>query len=560
VTEDRPWPVATTIGGLLRRAASRWPDGRVVVGSGRSTWADLDARADESARWLIAAGVGPGDKVGILLEPGLDYLSSMFGIARIGATIVPINERFKSGELEYVIPQADLRMLLTTDRVAQFLDFPQLVAEAFPDLPHQDPLDLRLEKAPELRCIAFFGEGRPPGMTPIGELVDRAHTVSRAEVHRHEDAVAIRSLAFIVFTSGTSAHPKGCMISHEAFVRQGFAIAQTRYRLGSDDVFWCPLPLFHNGALITLFACMASGAGYVHPGRFTPDVAIDQLEGEGCTHGIPAFEALWVSVLDHPRFAQADLSRLRAIMHSGSPDLIRMLQARLPATAIVSNYGSTEAAGHLALSVPEDSLEVRSETCGLPFAGMEVRIVDPETSEPVPAGERGEIVFRGPIRFDGYYRRPDATAEAIDADGWYHSGDLGALDAEGRVIFVNRIKDMLKVGGENVAAAEVEAYLLRHEAVHDVQVVAAPDARYGEVPVAYVELCEGAEVSEVELIDFCVGRIATFKVPRYVRFVTDWPMSGTKVQKYVLRERIADELSDAGITEAPKIRSTGGVR
>ena len=200
-------------------------------------------------------------------------------------------------------------------------------------------------------------------------------------------------------------------------------------------------------------------------------------------------------------------------------------------------------------------MEVRTTTTGRPVAGAQVRIVSPETGEDVPAGTRGEIVYRGWSTFDGYYNDPERTAEVIDEDGWFHSGDLGVVDEEGRLSFHGRLKDMLKVGGENVAAAEVEGYLLTHPAVLMAQVVSAPDARYTEVAAAFVQMQPEAEVTEEELIDFCLGSIATFKVPRYVRFVDEWPMSGTKIKKYVLRELIAKELADKGITEAPKLRS-----
>jgi fatty-acyl-CoA synthase len=209
----------------------------------------------------------------------------------------------------------------------------------------------------------------------------------------------------------------------------------------------------------------------------------------------------------------------------------------------------------IAFNHPDDPPEKRFTTQGVPFPGIEVRIVDPDTGAELPPGERGEIHYRGYSNFEGYYKDPERTAEVIDADGWFHSGDLGTLDEDGRVAFQGRLKDMLKVGGENVAAAEIEGFLARHEAVEIVQVVGAPDDRYVEVPAAFVQLKPGARADERELIDFCVGSISTFKVPRYVRFVDEWPMSGTKIQKFKLRERIEGELAEAGISEAPKVET-----
>jgi fatty-acyl-CoA synthase len=222
---------------------------------------------------------------------------------------------------------------------------------------------------------------------------------------------------------------------------------------------------------------------------------------------------------------------------------------------LVSCFGQTEACAFLSLSELDDSLELRTTTGGMPMLGMECEVHDPDTDELLPPDSIGELWYRGPMAFDGYFRDPETTASAFDERGFFKTGDVAHMDADGRVTFVNRVKDMLKVGGENVAAAEVEGYLLTHPAVQIAQVVSAPDDKYVEVPAAYIELKPGAEATEQELIDFCRGQIATFRVPRYVRFVTEWPMSGTKVKKFVLREDIAKELTDGGITEAPNVTS-----
>jgi fatty-acyl-CoA synthase len=544
---------ATTIGALVADTARRWPGSRLIVGDDRETYAELDERASRWARRLLAAGVGPGDHVGILLDAALDYVELMVGIARLGATIVPISERFKAAELRHIVVHADLRAVITTDRTAEHVDFPYLLRRAFPALDGQGS-ELRINAAPFLRRLVLIGDQAQPGFTTLRELDELASTVSDGRVEELAAAVGIEQPAFLMYTSGTSAEPKACVLTHEAFTRQGAAIAHTRYFLTAEDTFWCPLPLFHNGGICTLLACLTSGASFCHSGRFEPGRAIRQLERERCTHGIPTFEAIWLPVLDHPDLPAADLSALRAIVHSGSPERLRQLQARLPTARIISNYGCTEAAGHFSMTLPDEPMEVRATTCGKPLPGMEVRIVDPETGRTPGAGELGEIRFRGPMRFTEYYKSPELTAAAFDEDGWYRSGDRGALDAEGRVIYAGRLKDMLKVGGENVSAVEVEAFLLGHPAVRIAAVVGAPDAKYDEVPAAFVELRPGTSATEQELVEFCIDEIATFKVPRYVRFVEEWPMSGTKIQKFVLRERLANELRDAGITQAPPVR------
>lgn len=254
-------------------------------------------------------------------------------------------------------------------------------------------------------------------------------------------------------------------------------VARTRFHLGPEDRVWTALPLYHIGGVAFAFACWGVGATYCHSGPFNPDVAVHQLAQERCTVALPAFETIWLAVLDHPSFPALDLSALRLVFNVGVPTRLRGMQERLPSAVQVSGFGSTEAASFLTLGRVEDSPEERATTCGRPMPGMHVRIVDPETGAEVAAGELGEITDRGWGAFDGYYGAPEETARAIDADGWFHSGDMGTVDAEGRLSFVTRLKDMMKVGGENVAAAEVESHLLSHPAVVMAQVVGAPDAR-----------------------------------------------------------------------------------
>jgi fatty-acyl-CoA synthase len=287
--------------------------------------------------------------------------------------------------------------------------------------------------------------------------------------------------------------------------------------------------------------------------RFEPAAALAQMERERCTTAFPAFETLWLAVLNHPEFERTDLSSLRLVLNVGTRERLEQMQARMPWATQISSYGCTELGGVCAFGHIKDPLELRVTTSGRPFEGMEIRIIDAETGAVLPPGEVGEIICRGHSMFDGYYREPELTAQVVDDEGFFHTGDLGALDPDGRVQYRGRLKDMLKVGGENVAAAEIEGHLATHPAVEIVQVVGVRDARYNEVPVAFVQLRAGATATEDELIQHCLGAIATFKVPRYVRFVTEWPMSGTKIQKFRLHDQITAELDAAGIAEAPKL-------
>jgi len=358
-----------------------------------------------------------------------------------------------------------------------------------------------------------------------------------------------------MYTSGTTAKPKGCLLTHEALVRHGANVQRSKFLMTAADRFWDPLPMFHIGGITPMLGCLGLRAAFVHAGHFDPLVSLHQLQDERCTVAYPAFDLIWLAILDHPRYAEFDLSRLRLVQSITTPERMRDLQRRMPWAKFVTSFGATECASNLTLGAADDDEQTRTDTLGTVVPGMELKIVDPETGEERRQGETGELYLRGYAMFEGYYKDPEQTAHTVDEDGWFHTGDLGSLDEKGRLTYAGRLKDMLKVGGENVAAIEIEDYLVRHPAVNIVQVVAAPDARYTEVPAAFVQLAPGQEVSEEELQQFCTGHIATFKVPRYVRFVTDWPMSGTKIQKFVLREQIAQELEARGIAEAPKITS-----
>jgi fatty-acyl-CoA synthase len=553
---EKPWIEVTTLGDLLDRQAQRHPDREALVfPDERVTHREYAARAERVARGLIALGVEQGDRVGVLLPSGVDYVAGLYGAIKIGAIPVPINARFKSFELRHIVTNSAMRVLLTSDSLGEAIDLPELITRTFPALPTQDGGDLALAEAPALRQLVVLGEGEPPGFLGRAPFERGADGVDPDEVDTRQLRVRVRDTAMILYTSGTTSAPKGAMLTHEGFVRFAQGIARSRMFLTPEDRLWSALPLFHIGGASYTVLCLSAGCTYCHVGFFRPDVALDQLERERCTVAIPAFETIWMAVLDHPRFPEADLSALRIVFNVGTPERLRQMQERVPHAVQLSGFGGTEATSHLAMSLPDDPLELRVSTGGHPLPGTEVRIVDPETGAEQPPNTPGEIVFRGWARFEGYFREPELTAQVIDEQGWFHSGDLGRMDPEGRLTFVGRLKDMLKVGGENVAAAEVEGFLLTHPAVLMAQVVGAADARYSEVPAAFVQLKPGASASEEEIIDFCRGRISSFKIPRYVRFVDEWPMSATKIRKYELRERIARELEERGITEAPKMQS-----
>lgn len=551
VDADAGWIEVTTVSDCVDRAAARWQHDALVFPTERATYPELSRLADRFARGLLACALEPGDKVGILLDQGLDYVALLLAVTKAGGVAVPVNARYKARELAHVVTSSDMRLLFVSGG-AGVVDHLALLSEALPSLTTAERAQLTLDEAPELRHLFIFGGDEAPWAGSRESFVAGADDVAPAQVQARRLAVRVRDTAVIMYTSGTTAYPKGAMLSHEALVREGLMVARTRFHLGPDDRVWTALPLYHIGGVAFAFACWAAGATYCHSGPFVPDVAVQQLQDERCTVAIPAFETIWLAVLEHPAFGSLDLSHLRLVFNVGVPSRLRHMQERVPGAVQVSGFGSTEACSFLTLGLADDSLEQRVTTCGLPMPGMRIRIVNPANGAEVPTGELGEITYRGWAAFDGYYGDPVQTAQAIDGEGWFHSGDMGTVDDDDRLTFVTRLKDMMKVGGENVAAAEVESHLLGHPAVVMAQVVGAPDARYTEVPAAFLQLRDGASIDVDDVIDFCLGAIATYKVPRYVRVVDEWPMSGTKIKKFELRARIAAELAAAGITEAPK--------
>ncbi|MFI5609973.1 class I adenylate-forming enzyme family protein [Amycolatopsis sp. NPDC051903] len=536
-----------TIPDLLDRCAAEAGEREVVFPDGRLTYAEIAAGAKRFAGALWARGVRPGDHVGLLTPGRLASVTAWLGVAWLGAVTVPLNPRLKAAELAYLIENADLRLLLADPSLGPVL------ADALPGLATAAPGRLTLGAAPVLRAVIALDDGpTPAGWLPAATLATSA--ADFADVAAARAGVRAGDPALILYTSGTTARPHGCVHDNASLVTEGEAVAE-RLGLGPRDRFWTALPMFHCGGYDVALAVLAAGCAMVHTGTFEPGAALRQLAEERCTVGFPAFETIWLQVLDHPDFPATDLSALRLVLNVGAPERLRAMQARVEPAVQMSSLGSTESLGFCCVGSPEDPADVRATTSGKVLRHMQVRVVDPETRAPVPAGTRGELQYRGASRMAYYHRDPGLTAERIDADGWFSTGDLVVADADGRLSFVSRLKDMLKVGGENVSAAEVEGCLGEHPACGVVQVVGTPDARLGEVPAAYVQLRPGAAATERELIEHCLGRIATFKVPRYVRFVTDWPMSGTKVQKFRLRERIAAELRAAGITEAPRLSS-----
>jgi fatty-acyl-CoA synthase len=538
------WHDAFTVGDVLVRGAERHPQSlAVVVGDDGRTYRELLDGAMRAARSLSGLGVRRGQHVGILMPNCHDFLDVLFGASLLGAVIVPINARFKAREIAHVVGNGDVDVLVTSDMIDTHADYVALLHEALDGLAGaSDPFALDLPAAPRLRSVVLLGRRTTPGMLDDATFRGLAAGVSEESVDRQRSTVAMRDVAIMMFTSGTTAMPKGCPMSQEGLVRTAVVAGRTRFDLTAEDRFWDPLPMFHMSAILPLLATLDAGAAFLSLLHFTPEVGLAQMRDHGATASWSSFPAVAQALLNHPDYHADTWANLRFINNVAPPDTLREMQARMPHTVQVSSYGCTETGGCVSTNELSDTLEQRTTTCGRPYDGIELEIRDLETDATVAPGERGEILVRGYSVFEGYYKDPELTRERFTDDGWFRTGDIGTWDPEGRVVYLGRTKDMLKVGGENVAALEIESVLATHPAVSIAAVVGVPDPKYMEVPAAFVELRPGFDTAADELLDHCRASLARFKVPHHVRVVAEWPMSATKIQKYKLAEQLTLEL------------------
>jgi acyl-CoA synthetase (AMP-forming)/AMP-acid ligase II len=537
----------TTLGDLLLIANDRSPAApALILPDERLSYAQLTDRVIARARALQALGVKPRDHVGLLLPTCVEFVEFLFAIALCGAVAVPLNARYRYSELAYVVENGDLVTVITTAQVADHVNFVERLTQALPGLDRQsDARQLQLASAPKLRSIVLLGDADAPGFLPQRDFDRLAALSPETLVHETRMRVRLSDAAIMLYTSGTTSNPKGCLLSHESIVRNSIALGRHRYALRHDDVFWSPLPMFHIAAILPMCAIFDVGGAYATMKHFEAGAALRMLGKDNVTATYPCFVTIMQDLIYHPDFKKTDLSRI-TLMNSNfavQPPAIKeaMLEA-IPHAIYVGTFGMTETAGTVSTSRLDDPLDERVGRLGRPLPGLEVRIVDAESGREVMPGERGEVWVRGYSTLLGYYKDPEKTAAALTSDGWFRTGDVGSIDGRGTMMFHGRIKDMLKVGGENVAAAEIEACLQRHPGVKLAQVVGLPDQRLVEVPAAFVERNAGSDVSAEELIEHCRREIAGFKVPRQIRFVAEWPMSTSKIQKFRLRDELVREL------------------
>lgn len=524
---------ALTVGGTLARAADRFADRPALVYDGReATYAELFTQVVERARSLVGLGVQPGDHVGVLAPNCWDYVVLYYAIEMVGGCAVLLNARYRADDLAYVIPKSQISLLFVGGHAWRHCDYRPMLGEVFPELAGWSGGELSIAAAPALRGVIELGDERPGNWPGLAMLEAAAEGVGADAVMERAAAVGPDDVGLIIFSSGTTSRPKACMLTHGSLSRMGAAMAG-RFRLTEQDRVWDPLPLFHMSTILPMAGCRATGACFIGMGHFSADEAMDLLIERRPTVQYAGFPTIISALVTHPQFDRYDQSDLRINHVVGPVDLMRRYGTLFPGAKYVNSYGLTEGTGVPCYSQIDDPDDVLFETSGPICEGMELAIFGAD-DRIVPDGEPGEIRMRGFGVFAGYFDDAEATAAAVDAGGWLHTGDLGRIGAMGRVVYEGRLKDMLKIGGENVAAVELESFLATHPAIRMAQVVGVPDERLMEVAAAFIELNPGETLDEEDVARHCAGRIASYKIPRYVRFVDEWPMSATKVQKFEL--------------------------
>ncbi|QFG36147.1 fatty-acyl-CoA synthase [Paracoccus pantotrophus] len=531
---------------VLAQSASRWPDRPLLLLDGeRLSYAQMLAEAERYAAALLAQGAGPGTRIGILGPNSVEYVKLLYAAGMIGACAITLNARFKEADLVYALDHAEAGFLFIGGQAKSFMDFRAMLVRIYPELQGWDgKAPLSLAAAPHLRRLFNFGDPDETVWPDEAAFLAAATPTHLDQARRLRDEIPSQSDALIIYSSGTTAHPKACILSHRNLSQIGMSFAR-RFRLGPEDVVYNPMPFFHMSSMLPMAACRAAGAMQICTGHFKPQEALRQMQDERATFAYVSFPTIVGGILNDPGFAEADLSSVRLLHCVGPADLLRRYSESLPGVRFVNAYGLTEGSGVPVWSDPWDPADDPFTHSGKAFDGLEIAAFDPETDRRLPPDTRGELRLRGFCRFSGYLKDEAATAQVLRADGWLCTGDLGYVDAGGIVTYDGRLKDMLKIGGENVAALEIESYLCTHPDIELAQVIAVPDGHLFEVAAAYVELRPGARLTAAEVVDYCLGRIASYKVPRYVRFVTEWPMSTTKIQKFRLsREFAAEEYFD----------------
>jgi len=531
-----------TIGDLLNRIAHQHPDTEAVVSlhqGVRWTYRDFLNQVNSLARGLMALGVEKGDRVGVWAMNHAEWVQAQFATAKIGAIMVNINPAYRTYELEYVLRQAEIQTLIIQGRF-KTSDYVGMFYEACPEAYEARPGRITSEKFPFLKNVIFIGDIPYNGMFVWDDVMNRGHEISPDELSDREESLEFDDAINIQYTSGTTGFPKGVVLTHHGVLNNGYIIGEGM-NFTEHDRLCIPVPFYHCfGMVLSNLAAVTHGTTMVLPGpAFNPLEVLAAVQNERCTalHGVPT---MFIAELAHPDFQNYSMKTLRTGIMAGSPcpvEVMKEVNQKMNMSEIVIVYGQTETSPGITMTTTRDPVERRVSTVGRVFPHTEVKVIDPKTRKIVPRGEIGEICARGYMVMKCYYNNPNATHATLDANRWNHTGDLGTIDDEGYVKIVGRLKDMVIRGGENIYPREIEEFLHHHPKISDVYVVGVPDRKYGEELMAWVTVAPGQTLTEEEIKEFCKDRIAHYKVPRYVKFVDDFPMSVTgKIQKYRMRE------------------------
>ncbi|HEX2769788.1 MAG TPA: AMP-binding protein [Geobacteraceae bacterium] len=536
-----------TVGGLLDHIAGRFPENDALVYPERGvrySYSAFNEVCRQTAKGLLRLGIKKGDHLSIWAYNVPEWVILQFATAKIGAVLVTVNTSYKSVELEYILNQSDSSTLFLVKSFKD-TDYVQTLYEVVPELKQAEPGQLASARLPRLKNIIFIGAETPAGMFNFQRLMEVGRDVPDAELTAVEATLHNHEVINMQYTSGTTGFPKGVMLTHHNVINNGFNIGECM-EFTEKDRLCIPVPFFHCfGCVLGVMACVTHGSTMVPVEIFDPLKVLQTIEKERCTavHGVPT---MFIAELEHPEFARFDLTSLRTGIMAGSTCPIEVMKQAIRdmhVSEITIAYGQTEASPVITQTRTEDPIELRVATVGRALPDVEVKIVDIETGAVLPPGKQGELCSRGYLVMKGYYKMPEETAKAIDADGWLHTGDLAVMDENGYCKITGRIKNMIIRGGENIYPREIEEYLFTHPKISDVQVYGIPDRKYGEQVMVSVILKKGMEMAEDQVRAFCKGRIANYKIPKYVKFVSSFPMTASgKIQKFKLREMAIKEL------------------